>query len=245
MTNPTLHFPQDQPKKRQFGRIPVDLLSKIQTLSNQEAKVFLVLSMLANFKREPLGMVECQSLSDLAKTIGVPRKSFYRAIEGLTKCGLVTRPGRDTCVVVTHYLCHEDAPPVSLGHTPVSSCLTETAGAPKESTTCKAPIRSEEVSEEVTEAVAAGNGHKKPRRRPSWLIWNSDEEQLRSRPGKEFQERKDEFFKLWADRLGNEDALYEQLSEADKWLKRHPDRRGKVKRFDMFFGKWLDRCLEG
>ncbi len=108
----------------------------------------MVLSMLANFKREPLGMVECQSLSDLARTIGVPRKSFYRTLSALQRTGLVTRPGPDTCVIVTHYLRHEDTPLCHEDTPPVSPCLTESPQPQPSIDSCAAPIRSEEVSEE-------------------------------------------------------------------------------------------------
>jgi len=220
----------------------MELLPKLRELSHLEVHVFTILSIFANFSRKPLGLVEL-SMTEIAREVGIRRSSLYRTLSALERTGLVetVSSGDTKRLLMRHYL-----PDVSPHETPpVSSGDAEAAGAPKESTSCKAPRRSEEVSEEVTEAVAAGNGHKKPRRRPSWLIWNSDEERLEARKEEEFQKRRDEFMTLWFERLGNEEAFYEQLSEADKWLKRHPDRRGKVKRFDMFFGKWLDRCLEG
>ena len=147
-TNTTLQFPQKQPQNGRYGRLPLDLLPKILSLSNQEAKVFMVLSMLANFKREPLGMVECESLSDLARKIGIPRRSFYRTLSALQRTGLVTRPGPDTCVIVTHYVCHEDTPLCHEDTPPVSSCLTESPQPQPSIGSCEPPIRSEEVSEE-------------------------------------------------------------------------------------------------
>ena len=68
MTHPTLQFPQKQPQNGCYGRIPVNLLPKIQALSNFEAKVFLFLATLANFKREPLGEVD-MNISELAKEV--------------------------------------------------------------------------------------------------------------------------------------------------------------------------------
>jgi len=225
----------------------LDLLPKILSLSNQEAKVFMVLSMLANFKREPLGMVECQSLSDLARKIGIPRRSFYRTLSALQRTGLVTRPGRDTCVMVTHYLRHEDTPLCHGDTPPVSPCLTESLQLQPSIDTYTAPIRSEEVSEEVSEeeatvVVADLPAHKKQHRSPSWLIWDSEREVLTTRSGDTLGNK--EFMDRWKERLGEEDIIWTEKELAEKWLKENPEKRLRVKRFDRFFGNWLEKRWE-
>ena len=242
-TNPTLKFPQKQPQNGRYGRLPLDLLPKILSLSNQEAKVFMVLSMLANFKREPIGMVECQSFSDLANMIGIRRTSLYRAVAGLVERGMVTRTGRDTCLMVRHYLSHEETPVSHEETGGVSSGDTISPQPQPSIDTYAAPIRSEEVSEEEATVVVAELPVKtKKKHSPSWLVWDSEREILTSRNGD--SNGNQEFMKRWKERLGEEDIIWTEKDLAEKWLRENPEKRIRVKRFDRFFGNWLEKRWE-
>lgn len=139
MTHPTLQFPQKQPQNGRYGRIPMDLLPKFRELSHLEVHVFTVLSVLANFKRDPVGEVSLTN-SELAREVGIDRKSLWRALKALVDHELVAL-GHNGRVMVPHYLCHQATPPVAPRH-------AESPQPQPSIGSCEPPIRSEEVSEE-------------------------------------------------------------------------------------------------
>lgn len=240
-----------------YGRLPDDLRSVFARLSHLEMHVYSML-MITSIRSENNGNVGCVNISKsaLAREMGVDPKSIRVAAKGLFAAGLL-KDGTKLCpkswALIPHYLGDSPLPSEGSSPTPLRAhplpprvSSPTKSPQPQQKTDTYEPLkRSEDVSEDVVDDVSAGNGHKKTRKSSSWLIWDSSEEKLVSRPGETFQKRRDEFMALWFERLGNEEAFYEQLSQADKWLKANPNKRGKTKRFDTFFSRWLDRCLEG
>lgn len=156
MTNPILQFPENQPKNGLYGKIPMELLPKLRELSNHEVRVFVVLSIFANFKRKPLGAVDI-GVKQIARECGTSPGSIRRALPKIEGIGLISlggSPGSPRGITVIHYGVQGDPP----GGSPRSQ---KSAGAPKESTTSTAPRRSEEVSEEEVKKKR-GKRAKKP-----------------------------------------------------------------------------------
>lgn len=249
-TNPILQFPENQPKKRSYGRLYVENQSVYTRLAPLAFKIYGIACLYAWRDIEPLGVVP-MSLREFSKLVGSPHKSVIRAIPQLVEEKLISYDKGK--ITVLSYWCPVDTTPGSTGPRPgvertppLVSSGHQTSLQPQldKGVTAPSDVISD-VYQTTSDVVAAGNGHKKTRKSSSWLIWDSDEERLVSRPGETFQKRRDEFMALWFERLGNEEAFYEQLSQADQWLKRNPNKRGKTKRFDTFFSRWLDRCLEG
>ncbi len=217
-------------KQQLFGRIPANLLPKLRGLTHLDVHVFTVLSVLANFKREPLGEV-CMSIAAIAREVGIPRKSLYRSLGHLEASGLVSW-GHSKCVMVTHYLSHGDTPPVSSGH-------ADQPQLPIESSTSKAPIRSEEDHKKQKAAAAK----KKPRRKPrSCVYWNNEEKRLgtvKSHPAEET------WWAYWVGELGSEERLEVEFTKANKWLLRHPARIARTKNFQKLMDNWLNKEVNG
>lgn len=179
-TNTTLQFPQKQPQNGRYGRFPLDLLPIILKLSNFEAKVFTFATILANFKRHPIGRVD-MSFSALAKQVGTSRGSLRRALKALEEHGLITQthgsPGSNGWITVTHYLECYDPPPGS--PRPTKSPQPQPSIG-----SCEPPIRSEEVSEEE---VKKKRGKRSAKASPPHLLsehvrWDKEGRRIRFSP---------------------------------------------------------------
>ena len=120
----------------------MDMAPKLRELSHLEVHVFTILSIFANFKREPLGVVE-MSMTEIAREVGIRRSSLYRTLSALERTGLVetVSSGDTKRLLMRHYLSPHETPPVSSGDTK-SPQPQPSIGS------CEPPIRSEEVSEE-------------------------------------------------------------------------------------------------
>lgn len=236
MTRPKDTRPTDE-KQPLFGRIPASLLPKLRGLTHLDVHVFTVLSVLANFKREPLGEV-CMGISAIARQIGIHRKSLYRSLGHLEASGLVSW-GHSKCVMVTHYTGHGDTPPVSLGH-------ADQPQLPIESSTSKAPIRSEEDHKKQKAATATNGGQEKPKapvrkkrvpRQKPFLYWD-DRDRIKAR---EDDPRFVAWFKKWAEALGSEDRVDEETEKAIEWLRARPKAVAKMKSYPQFMDRWLEK----
>ena len=159
----------------------MDLLPIILKLSNFEAKVFTFATILANFKRHPIGRVD-MSLSALAKQVGTSRGSLRRALKALEGHGLITQthgsPGSNGWITVTHYLECYDPPPGS--PRPTKSPQPQPSIG-----SCEPPIRSEEVSEEEVKKKRGKRAAKAAPPHPlSGLVWwNKVKREVELKPG--------------------------------------------------------------
>lgn len=235
------HLPAEKQPSNGFGRVPDSLLPTIAELPNQAAKLFLVLCVLARRspKDDRCGQV-CQSVSEIARVMGIPRKSVYRGMETLVSSGLIVSPRhRGGCVTVTHYLCHEDTKTghgdtggVSSGHT--------TSPQPTEPVEVVSPLYEvntvNEVNTEEEPAESVASGHKEAAKRK--LFWD---EELRALDTEDF-EWWDEFTARWGDELGNETFKIE-MRKAQQWLSARPKRRTKKANFTLFLENWMKRCI--
>lgn len=249
----------DQPANG-FGRIPDELFGPLCQVSHLGRSVFILLCIKANRYRKrsgkPIGELP-HSINDVAMWLGTSRGSIRRALKSLDEQNLIDywRGG----IRVRHYakgvdhsdpgdhsdpnLDHGD-PLIDHGDPPPGSPRSTKSPQLQLNTDSYTPyIGSEEVSEEDTTTVVAELPvKKKPKRSPSWLIWSVEKDKLVTRNGD--TNGNQAFMDRWKERLGEEDVIWAEKEAAEKWLRENPEKRIRVKRFDMFFGKWLEKRWE-
>ena len=213
---------EKQPSNSLYGRIPLELLPELREHSNLECRIFMFLSALGNWKRDPLGEV-CFSQVELARIMGIDRKSLWRGLRPLAASGLVAL-GRTGCVTMPHYLRPHAAPPVASGR-------TDSPQPQQNTSSYKAPIRSEEVHKKQKAPVA----RKKPK---SVLYWDSDLEQLRAL---ETHPNVNAWYAKWGGLLGSQERLEGEIDKANDWLKAKPKAIARTKNFQMFMERWLGK----
>lgn len=171
----------------------MDLLPKIRLLSGAEAKALMVLTMFANFKREPLGEVDL-TVTELADRLGTSRGSVRRSLDKLERLKMIRRSPfsgslRSTHrITVIHYVDQGDPPPGSPRSTKSSQVQPFIEGY-------EPPRRSEYVSEKEVKRKEASTtpGSKKSKSKSAskkksttadLLLWDSAKSEVTGDAGK-------------------------------------------------------------
>jgi len=223
-----------------YGRLPDDLRPVFARLSHLEMHVYSMLTITAvrSENKKDVGCVNI-SKSALAREMGIDRTSLRRAIKGLFDAKLLLQGG-SSCPsswgIMPHYLGSHDS--VGGSSRPIKSPQHQ-----QKTDTYEPLKRSEDVSEDEETVVAAELPVKKKQKRsPSWLIWSVEKDKLVTRNGDSNGNR--EFMARWKERLGDEDIIWTEKEAAEKWLRENPEKRIRTKRFDRFFGNWLNKRWE-